>query len=367
MKNLPKGPVAVAVSGGVDSLCALLLCVRAGHDTVALHARLYDPADAVTRIDQQNTEERLAYACSRMGVPLHVTDLREHFAACVSQPFALAWAGGLTPNPCTSCNRHVKFDAFMESAKALGCTALVTGHYASLCHDHPYASPFPLPGPAADMRKDQSYFLGLVPGRNFSRVAFPLAGLEKSAARAMVAAAGIEVPQPKESQDVCFIPPSGQGYRDVLVRLLPELAAASQDGDIVEMDSGRVIGRHHGLWRYTEGQRRGLGIAWSEPLYVVGKRAADNTLLVGPVSRTLITHTVLTDVNFLIPPEDMPAVCLARLRYRQNPTPARVSVSGRTMHLDFTMPVSLSAPGQTGVILDLERRVLAAGTIVTSQ
>ncbi len=365
--RLSEGPLAVAVSGGVDSLCALLLAVRSGRPVRALHARLAEPSGHEARCEALQTEARLARVCAELGTPLHVVDLRERFAALVTRPFARAWADGVTPNPCTLCNRRIKFGLFQDEAARLGCTGLVTGHYVRLDYDHPYRGAAPLLGPAADARKDQSYFLGLVPRLRLARAAFPLAGLEKDRVRALVTGAGLAVPQPKESQDICFVPRSGGGYRDAVAALDPESAARlAGEGDIVEASSGRVIGRHRGLWRYTEGQRQGLGIAWTEPLYVVGRRAGDNVLLVGGRSLAVTSRADLTHVNFMVEPDELPAVCLVRLRYRQTPMPARAAVTGAGLSLRLAEPVFMSAPGQTGVVLDAERRVLAAGVITSA-
>ncbi len=365
--QLPEGPLAAAVSGGVDSLCALLLAVRAGREVRALHARLADPGDAQALAEARRTEDRLGRACAALGAALHVVDLRERFASLVARPFARAWAEGLTPNPCTLCNRRVKFGLFLDEAARLGCAGLVTGHYVRLDHAHPYRGTAPLLGPADDARKDQSYFLGLVPRPRLARAAFPLAPFQKDRVRAMVAAAGLEVPQPRESQDVCFVPRGKGGYRDAVAALDPEAAARlSGAGDIVEAASGRVVGRHQGLWRYTEGQRQGLGVAWSEPLYVVGKRAVDNVLLVGGRSLAMTGRADLSHVNFMVDPDELPRVCLVRLRYRQPPVPARVEATEAGLRLHLGEPVFMSAPGQTGVVLDAARRVLAAGVITSA-
>ena len=370
--RLPQGPLAVAVSGGVDSLCALLACLGTGREVLAVHARLHgeDHGDRA----EGDAVAGLEATCAKLGVPFHLVDLRNEFEKQVVAPFVNAWGAGLTPNPCSRCNREIKFGTLFERALGLGAAGLVTGHYAALDHDHPYDGAGPLIRRARDLGKDQSYFLGLVPGERLVRVAFPLEGMTKSEARARVAAAGLAVPVPAESQEICFVPPTPNGYRDFLAPRLEkreetagETAAGESDiveGDIVEVVTGNTVGHHKGLWRYTEGQRRGLGIAWSEPLYVLGKDAALNRLYVGPKERTRVTRALVAGLNFHVAPQELPELCLARLRYRQEPQPARAHMTGAgRLALELLEPAQLSAPGQTAVLYDREGRLLAAGIL----
>ncbi len=358
--QLPEGPLAVAVSGGVDSLAALLLCLESGRPVLAIHARMFLAArDAAALEAASASEERLADTVTRLGAHFHLLDLRQRFEDAVVRPFVEAWHKGLTPNPCALCNRRIKFGALFEEAERLGAAALVTGHYARLDRNHPYSVAHPLLARAYDARKDQSYFLGLVEGERLSRVAFPLSSLTKDAVRFLVAERGLTVPQPAESQEICFVPRTPQGYRDFLGRYGADMSG----GDIVEKDSGRVIGRHTGLWQYTEGQRKGLGIAWSAPLYVLGKDAATNTLLVGTREHTLVRRARVTAPSFMVPAEELPATCLVRLRYRQRPVQASVHADGEGMDIVCAEPLSLSAPGQVAVCYDEAGRVLAAGLL----
>ncbi|MDO5536557.1 MAG: tRNA 2-thiouridine(34) synthase MnmA [Desulfovibrionaceae bacterium] len=362
--RLPEGPLAVAVSGGVDSLCALLLSLRTGRRVMALHARLCEHAGSAARAAAEETELRLRGICANLGAEFLVLDGRERFDREVVQPFARAYAEGRTPNPCALCNRRIKFGAFWEFAAAHGAAGLVTGHYVALDCSHPYRGTAPLLGAARDVRKDQSYFLGLVPRERLARTAFPLACLEKPEVRALVADAGLEVPQPKESQEICFVPPSHQGYRDFLTRCWSAQGLKTPEGgSIVEADSGRTVGRHSGLWQYTEGQRQGLGIPWREPLYVLAKRTTDNVLVVGTRSRTRVTEALLGSLNLMVEPDEIPADCLVRLRYRQHPVPASVRFEGEGLRVICAEPVLLSAPGQIGMVLDRASRVLACGII----
>lgn len=338
---------------------------------LAVHARMSSHSaclkasageEAVAKAVQ--TEQRLKSACETIGCDLHILNLQERFAQEVVLPFANAYAEGMTPNPCVLCNRRIKFGAFLDYALSKGAAGLVTGHYASLAHDHPYKGSAPLLCAAKDMLKDQSYFLGQVPRDRLAKVAFPLASLEKKDVRAIVAEAGLSVPEPKESQDICFIPHTRDGgYRLFLEAVWQQQGkSVPGGGDIVEAATGRVIGRHKGLWQYTEGQRQGLGIPWHEPLYVLGKNSEKNVLLVGGKSRTRQEQAVLLSPNFMIGPDEFPDTVFVRLRYRQKPVRAHISIKDNAVQVLCEEALFLSAPGQTGIVLDDKMRILLAGT-----
>ncbi|WP_443827107.1 tRNA-specific 2-thiouridylase, partial [Desulfovibrio sp.] len=341
--------LAVAVSGGVDSLCALLRLREQGHDVLALHGLfLPDAASSGLRPAPEGpclltaaealaaplppasrqAVEGLQTACGQLGIPLHVADMRAVFDREVVTPFVRAYARGRTPNPCALCNRAIKFGALLDAALSLGADRIATGHYARLL-DGPAG---PVLAAADDLAKDQSYFLSLVPLERLRRAVFPLARQDKAASIAQVKDAGLAVPVPQESQEICFIPAGEDAYRAFLERRWQaEGLSLPGSGPVLleEADSDgrpvlRPLARHEGLWRYTEGQRRGLGIAHSEPLYVLRKQGEDNTLVVGGRARLGMRGCLTGPANLLCPPEQWPDTLLARLRHRQRPTPARV-------------------------------------------
>ncbi|MBD5417145.1 MAG: tRNA 2-thiouridine(34) synthase MnmA [Desulfovibrio sp.] len=368
--------IAVAVSGGVDSLCALLLLRRAGHQVLALHALLAEPwGDAPAPL------EGLAAACRSLGVKLHVVDLRGRFSREVIAPFAAAYAEGRTPNPCALCNRHIKFGALLDAALELGAETLATGHYARLVPHSRRGAPGPLLAMAAHTPKDQSYFLSLVPQERLTRVIFPLAELTKAGCAALVAEAGLAVPVPVESHDICFAPGGVNAYRDFLERkwaelgltpagpgpvLLSEEKAAETPGSPKTPDEARAlrrIGTHAGLWRYTEGQRRGLCIAHDEALHVLRKDTAENALVVGPRSRLGMRGCVAGGVNLLAEPGFWPGRPLVRCRYGGGVVPAEVRLeegsNGKKLHVRFNETCFPTAPGQVLTLYDEDGAVLA--------
>ena len=372
--------VAVAVSGGVDSLCALVMLRNAGFRVLALHG-LFLP-DGPTA-----APAGLAEACAALDVPLHVTDLRAEFLREVLAPFAAAYAQGRTPNPCAYCNRAIKFGVLLDTALNIGAGKLATGHYARLVSS-PHtdtamgmntdtgdnSEALPLLASATDAAKDQSYFLSLVPRQRLGRALFPLHGQTKEQTRAIVAAAGLAVPLPSESQDICFAPPVAQPGISVAEAYRPFLERHWQAAGTIAPGAGpvllrdtqgnqREIARHKGLWRYTEGQRKGLGIAHTEPLFVLAKDSASNTLVVGPRGLLGIRRCVTGPANVALPVHLWPDNLLVRLRHRQRPCPASVRVEGDCLHIQLDEPQFPTAPGQVAAVYDADGRVLAAGVV----
>jgi tRNA-specific 2-thiouridylase len=351
-------PIAVAVSGGTDSLMALALAREAGHAVLAVHARFLPPREDGLPDASDRAAAGLAEICARLGVPFHDLDLRAAFEAEVIAPFVAAYVSGRTPNPCSLCNPRLKFGVLAGQARERGASRLATGHYARLeISPEGDARLFP----AADASRDQSYFLALVPGSDLARSVFPLMDRRKADLYAELAARGLSPPLPRESREVCFIPDD-----DYRAFLLARGAALSGPGPILLAD-GREVGRHRGLWRHTVGQRRGLGVAFREPLYVLARDAAKNALVVGPRSELDVASCRAVDVNFLADPSGWPETLLVQTCYRQRPRPARVAVArgpgGASLAVDFASPAPRPAPGQTLVVRDAAGMVLAGAVL----
>lgn len=348
----PQNRIAVALSGGRDSLLALALLKDAGHDVLGVHGRFLD--DAPGRMPHDALARDLAERCAALGADFAVLDLRDDFERLVVAPFVQAYLDGKTPNPCCLCNARLKFGLLLDKAAALGAEKIATGHYARLTHD---ANARAALWRGRDTGKDQSYFLSLVPSENLARAVFPLAERHKEGVLGELSARGLPPPLPGESQDVCFVP--GDDYKSFL---RGQAAGLPGSGPIV-LEDGTVVGRHQGLWRHTQGQRRGLGVAHTEPLYVLAKDVARNALVVGPAARAHCRTVLAANLNVLVPPAEWPETLAAKTRSRQEPAAAKARIEGERLVVTFATPHPLPAPGQIAALYDQEGRVLAGGII----
>jgi tRNA-uridine 2-sulfurtransferase len=347
------GKLAVAVSGGADSLLALALCREAGAEAVALHAHFLPPEAGARELAAS-----LAEQCERLETPFFALDLSREFKRLVIDPFAAAYAAGLTPNPCAGCNALMKFGLLLDKAGQLGAERLATGHYARLDFA-PGNRPRLLRG--ADPSRDQSYFLALVPPERLARAVFPLAGLHKAGVPEMLAARGLAAPLPKESREICFIP--GDDYRAFLTKR----GSMPGPGQAVFAD-GAPAGVHQGLWRHTIGQRKGLGIAWREPLYVLAKDGPANRLVVGTKEELNTDSFAVEGINFLAARQDWPAGLGVQTCYRQRPRPVReiVWLGENAARVVLEAPIERPAPGQAAVLYASDE-VVAGGWIADGQ
>jgi tRNA-uridine 2-sulfurtransferase len=351
----------VAMSGGVDSAAAAQLALDAGDDVVAVTLELWsDPATDGERSCCSPQAVLGARALAhRMGIPHFTLDLRESFRSQVVDDFIAGYAAGSTPNPCVRCNGLVRFDAMLALADVLGAAKLVTGHYARVARDEHG----PLVRAAADPAKDQSYMLARLDPAQLERLSFPLGGLTKPAVRELARDAGLPVADKRESQDLCFV--AGLGGRGFLRRHAGDRLARS--GEIVDR-RGRVLGHHGGQHEFTVGQRRGIGVAAAEPLYVLAKDVHSGRVVVGPREELATTSVRLEQAHLHRPAAAIDAV---KLRYRS--APVRAVVAGapaagahERLTLELEQPVSAAAPGQVACVLSGDR-VAGYGTIAAME
>ena len=337
---------AVAMSGGVDSAVALL---RAGPLAVGVTLRLWlDPAgpDAERACCSPDAVIAARETCHRLGLP-HVTlDLREQFRRAVVGPFVRGYARGETPNPCSRCNSGFRFAELLAFARRAGAGRLATGHYARTASHRGRL----LLARAADPEKDQSYMLAGLDPRHLERVVFPLGEQTKAETRAEAARAGLAAATRAESQEACFL--AGGDYRTFLERQGVE----GREGALVD-EGGRELGRHGGFWRFTPGQRRGLGVSGPEPLYALRSDAATNSVVVGPRA-ALATRRVRVRGRLYVPASRVEA----KLRHRSHSLPATVETKPRGFRLELEEAAYGVAPGQSAVLYEGDA-VVGAGTV----
>jgi tRNA-specific 2-thiouridylase len=329
----------IAMSGGVDSAVAALLVQRAGRETVAVTLELWrDPANDAEASCCSASAVRLARSVAhRMGLPHFTLDLRAEFAAGVVAPFLADHAAGLTPNPCVRCNGNVRLDAMLDFAARLGAADLATGHYARV-------TPEGLLRAAADPAKDQAYMLAALAPASLARMRFPLGELHKPQVRELAREAGLPVADKRESQDLCFL--AGTGKSAFLAR---HGGLRERPGAIVDR-SGRTVGRHRGQHLFTIGQRKGLGVAAEEPLFVLAKDRAANTVTVGTRADLATREVAVRNAVLHRPGAEVDRV---KLRYRTAPLPCRVEpgdADGR-LSLQLAEPVDGAAPGQIACLM----------------
>ncbi len=342
-----KKRVVVAMSGGVDSSVTAALMLEQGYDVIGLTMKLWDPQDiGISEQVMETLADPAADAqavAEKLGIEHHVVDFKSDFRSRVIAPFTQDYFSGRTPNPCALCNKQIKFGLLLDKARELGGDFLATGHYVRLEQRDGRI----LIHKADDLKKDQSYFLFSLNQEQLASCLFPLGRFNKDQIRAKALDFDLPVATKSESQDICFIP-DGEYVRFIE----QEKGCGRLSGEIVHV-SGRVLGSHQGVYRYTIGQRKGLGIGWHEPLYVIALNVQEKKVIVGEKPYLNKQELIAADCNWNI---EMPATTInaaCRIRYRHFEVPALLEPLDRNrVRVVFDQGQDGITPGQAAVFYD---------------
>lgn len=347
------------MSGGVDSSVSAALLAQQGYDVIGLMMQLWaEPVEAGSDVNRCCTPAQMTdaqHVARILGIPFYVLDLRQAFRDEIVSPFVAAYGQGLTPNPCLWCNRRIRFGHLLNHARGLGAASLATGHYARTVQREGGRVAL-LRG--VDGEKDQSYVLSMVTQEQLQYALFPIGEYTKPRVRKLAQEFGLPTASKAESQDLCFV--ADGDYRRFLREVMPE---AARRGPIVNRD-GQVLGEHRGLSYYTIGQRKGIGIAWEEPLYVLAIRPETNELVVGTHDELGGDRLVAHEVNWIAgEPPSGPARAGVKIRYRGEEVPALVTPIGKDeAAVHFDRQLRDITPGQ-GVVFYDDEVVLGGGII----
>lgn len=360
------GRILVAMSGGIDSSLAAVLLHEEGYEVIGMTMKTWDYASSggtkketgCCSLDSINDARNIAVS---LGFPHYILDIREEFGDSVIDHFTGEYLEGRTPNPCVLCNTHIKWDALLRRADRLGCESIATGHYAHIRAEN---QRFVL-SKGVDTLKDQSYVLWGVSQESLSRTKLPLGHLRKSEIREMAKERGfMDLVTKSESYEICFVPDND--YRGFLKRRMPGLEAEVAGGNFVMEGTGKILGKHQGYPFYTIGQRKGLGMAFGQPMFVTEIRKDTNEVVLG-VDKDLFRDGMLVSKLNLQKYDHLngPLDTITKVRYKDPGTPATISQTGDQIEVLFDEGVSAIAPGQAAVFYEGDD-VIGGGWIMKS-
>lgn len=347
--------IAVAMSGGIDSSVAALILKEQGHDVTGITARFLDHGDANDLIFSSSLHDAETVA-EHLGIAHHSFDFSTEFSRLVIDPFCSEYLAGRTPNPCIICNHTVKFRLLINAAHELGCEMLATGHYVIKKE----AGGRYFLSMAADENRDQSYFLCLLSQEQLSHSMFPLGTFTKAAIRQKAEENNIKIHDKPDSQEICFIPAN-----DYISFIEKRTGVMPAHGRITD-SSGKVLGTHNGIHRYTIGQRRGLGISAPEPLYVTGIDCSGNRIIAGYRDELMVEGLVTSDTHDMKYSIETGTRAYIKTRSTQRPVSGTVERNGGRFIVRFDGPMTGISPGQTAVFYDIEHDIIACGKIESS-
>ncbi len=346
--------IAVAMSGGVDSSVTAALLKQQGHEVLGITMRLFEPCHT----GAGSAAHDAAVVARHLDIPHHVLDLEPEFRDLIINDFIAEYSKGQTPNPCIRCNRYIKFGLLLDKAKELGAEFLATGHYVRKSSDPDGTCHLLM---ARTVQKDQSYFLYTLTQERLRQVLFPLGDMEsKDEVRRLARQFGLPVAEKSDSQEVCFIP--GDDY---VAFLEGSGSLGCRPGEITHLD-GTVIGKHQGTHRYTVGQRKGLGIAWREPLYVVALDTDQNRVVVAEQQYLFADGLLAGDISWIQEPAETEFASSCKIRYRHQPVACHVRIlENGHCRVDFRERQKSVTPGQS-VVFYRENEVIGGGRILSA-
>ena len=354
-----KPKVLMAMSGGVDSTMAALLLQETGYDVIGVTLKMFNNKDIGLAEENDSSVSNAAdakKAAEKLGFPHYTFDFCDCFRKHVIDRFIAEYAGGRTPNPCVDCNKHVKLGQLFAKADELGCDYIATGHYANVKYNEETGRWMLLRG--KDRQKDQSYMLYTLTQEQLARILFPLGQLHKTEIRERAEAAGLANARKPDSQDICFVPDGD--YAGVIQHIT---GRTPKPGQFIHLD-GTVLGTHKGQLHYTIGQRKGLGIAYRYPLYVIKKDVKNNIVYLGPEDALYADTLIAEDCNLISVPElKGPIQVTAKPRYRAKDVSAGLEpLADGTIKVTFDEPQRALTPGQAVVFYE-DDKVVGGGTI----
>ena len=350
--------VLIGMSGGVDSSVGAILLKEEGYDVYGVTMKLWESKDECVDSGccSYSASMDAKRVCNKLGIPHYTLDFREQFNKCVIKNFIGEYANTRTPNPCIECNKYLKFGAMWEKAKELGIDYIATGHYAKIEYSDKYKR-YVLKK-SDNVAKDQSYVLYNTPKELLEHILFPLGSFKsKDEIRNIAKENNMSVASKPDSQDICFIPDGD--YKKFLEN---NSDLKENIGNIIL--NGKIIGKHTGLYKYTVGQRKGLGIAHENPLYVIGFNKSNNELIVGEEKDLYVKSFKVKNYNLLLVDEiNEPIKVNVKTRYKSKEYPAIISMDGNYINVEFDEPQKGITPGQSAVFY-LDDIVLGGGIIV---